>query len=83
MDTGQSICGPSQYSVWGPQRPRYAVNLWGPHQNVGPSVTRNGQWICGALSPSAGALNKVWLLVDVWNPGGFVERLIYGALIKS
>ena len=30
-----------------------------------------------------GALNKVWLLVDVWNPGGFVERLIYGALIKS
>ena len=30
-----------------------------------------------------GALNKVCLLVDVWNPGGFDERSIYGALIKS
>ena len=29
------------------------------------------------------ALNKVCLLVDMWNPGGFDERSIYGALTKS
>ena len=49
MDTGQSICGSSLDSVRGPQRPRYTVNLWGPHQNVGPSVTRMDN---GSVGPS-------------------------------
>ena len=52
------------------------IRMWGP---------RWPGWTMDLLGPQSicGALNKVYLLVNVWNPGGFDERSIYGALIKK
>ena len=72
---GQSIYEPWLDSVWVPQRPRCTVNLWGPHQNVGPSVTRMDLWTMDLWGPQSicETLNKVCLLVGLWAPVALLD----------
>ena len=55
---GSQSEGPSLVSVWGPQKLRCSVNLWGPHQSVGPSVARMDNRSVGHSESGCVALNN-------------------------